>query len=113
MLRAFVVSPVEFGARPLMGERLVVPAPAGDLGEALELSGVDVVEIPLPVTPAARIVMDALSLTGCVFRPVPSRIVKFLFPQSYSRPSWPEPGGARGSRTLDCAQVTAWGSRRG
>jgi uroporphyrin-III C-methyltransferase/precorrin-2 dehydrogenase/sirohydrochlorin ferrochelatase len=57
-----------FGARPLMGERLVVPAPAGDLSEALELSGVDVVEVPLPVTPAARIVMNALPLTGCVFR---------------------------------------------
>jgi hypothetical protein len=51
-----------------MGERLVVTAPAGDLSEALELSGVDVVEVPLPITPAARIVMDALPLTGCVFR---------------------------------------------
>jgi uroporphyrinogen III methyltransferase/synthase len=57
-----------FGARPLMGERLVVTAPAGGMGEVLELSGVDVVEVPLPVTPAARIVMDALPLTGCVFR---------------------------------------------
>jgi hypothetical protein len=57
-----------FQKRPLFGERLVVTAPAGELREALDVNGVDVVEIPLPVSPAARIVMGALPLTGCIFR---------------------------------------------
>lgn len=57
-----------FDKRPLFGERVVVAAPAGDLREVLELDGADVVEVPLPVTPAARIVMGALPLTGCIFR---------------------------------------------
>jgi uroporphyrin-III C-methyltransferase/precorrin-2 dehydrogenase/sirohydrochlorin ferrochelatase len=57
-----------FGRRPLHGERLVVVSSGGTLSEALELSGVDVVEVPLPATPAARVVMGALPLTGCVFR---------------------------------------------
>ncbi|MBI4881669.1 MAG: hypothetical protein HY812_18710, partial [Planctomycetes bacterium] len=57
-----------FSRRPLFGERLLVPAPAGPLGEALELAGADVVEAPLPVTPAARAVLAALPLSGCVLR---------------------------------------------
>ena len=57
-----------FQKRPLFGERLVVSAPAGELKEVLDVNGVDVVEIPLPVSPAARIVMGALPLTGCIFR---------------------------------------------
>jgi hypothetical protein len=56
-----------FGRRPLLGERVAVVAPAGEVGEALELSGVEVVEIPLSVTPSARLVMGVLPLTGCVF----------------------------------------------
>jgi len=57
-----------FGKRPLLGERVGVFAPAGDLAEALELSGAEVVEVPNPVTPAARIVMGALPLTAWVLR---------------------------------------------
>jgi uroporphyrin-III C-methyltransferase/precorrin-2 dehydrogenase/sirohydrochlorin ferrochelatase len=57
-----------FGRRPLRGERLVAVSSAGDISESLELAGVDVVEVPLPVTPAARVVMGALPLTGCIFR---------------------------------------------
>jgi uroporphyrinogen III methyltransferase/synthase len=56
------------GPLPLGRERLVVPASASDLVEALEAAGADVVAIPRPVTPAARIVMTALPLTGCVMR---------------------------------------------
>jgi uroporphyrin-III C-methyltransferase/precorrin-2 dehydrogenase/sirohydrochlorin ferrochelatase len=55
-----------FGARPLLGQRVLVPAPAGSLHEALELAGAEVVEAPLPLTEAARIVIGALPLTGCV-----------------------------------------------
>jgi uroporphyrin-III C-methyltransferase / precorrin-2 dehydrogenase / sirohydrochlorin ferrochelatase len=57
-----------YSKRPLLGERIVMVSPGGDIGEALSLHGVEVVQVPLPITPAARIVMGALPLTGCVFR---------------------------------------------
>ena len=57
-----------FEKRPLFGERIVMSMPSGKLGDGLELGGADVVEVPLPIPPAARVVMDALPLTGCVFR---------------------------------------------
>jgi len=57
-----------FSSRPLSGQRIGVVAPAGELGELLELSGAEVVEVPLPVTPAARVVLGALPLTGWVLR---------------------------------------------
>jgi len=55
-----------FCTRPLFGQRLLVPAPAGGSAEALELAGVEVVEARLPLTAAARIVVGALPLTGCI-----------------------------------------------
>ncbi|HJX15014.1 MAG TPA: SAM-dependent methyltransferase, partial [Candidatus Deferrimicrobiaceae bacterium] len=57
-----------FGKRPLSGERLVIVSPGGDLGMELDRCGAEVVEVPLPVTPAARVVLGALPLTGCVLR---------------------------------------------
>ena len=51
---------------PLTGQRLVVPSAEKDLAVALEAAGAEVVLLPLPVTPAARVVMGALPLTGCV-----------------------------------------------
>ena len=57
-----------FGKRPLSGERLVIASPGGDLGAELDMCGAEVVEVPLPVTPAARVVLGALPLTGCVLR---------------------------------------------
>lgn len=57
-----------FGKRPLSGERLVIASPGGDLGTELDLCGAEVVEVPLPVTPAARVVLGALPLTGCILR---------------------------------------------
>lgn len=56
-----------FGTSPLHGERLAMVSPAGSLGETLELAGAEILEVPLPVTPASRVVMGALPLTGCVF----------------------------------------------
>jgi uroporphyrin-III C-methyltransferase/precorrin-2 dehydrogenase/sirohydrochlorin ferrochelatase len=56
------------GREPLGGERIVVPASARDLVDALEAAGADVVAVPRPITPAARVVMRALPLTGCVMR---------------------------------------------
>jgi uroporphyrin-III C-methyltransferase/precorrin-2 dehydrogenase/sirohydrochlorin ferrochelatase len=56
------------GRRPLGRERLVVPASAPDLVAPLEAAGADVVAVPRAMTPAARVVMRALPLTGCVMR---------------------------------------------
>lgn len=51
---------------PLAGHRLVVPATYPTLGRRLESAGAEVVSLPLPATPAARIVLGALPLTGCI-----------------------------------------------
>ena len=53
---------------PLFGERIALPADAIDLARALEEAGAEVVPVPLPVTPAARLVLGARRLTGCVVR---------------------------------------------
>ena len=57
-----------FGRQPLAGERLVLAATASGLARALERAGAEVVAVPTPVSPAARIVMGAAPLTGCVLR---------------------------------------------
>jgi uroporphyrin-III C-methyltransferase/precorrin-2 dehydrogenase/sirohydrochlorin ferrochelatase len=51
---------------PLAGERLVVPAGADPVIRRLEDAGADVVPVPFPVSPAARVVLSALPITGCV-----------------------------------------------
>ncbi len=51
---------------PLAGQRLLVPASQDDFAASLEEAGAEVVVLPMPATPAARIVMGALPLTGCV-----------------------------------------------
>lgn len=51
---------------PLAGERLLVPASRSDFAVQLEAAGAEVVILPMPATPAARVVMGALPLTGCV-----------------------------------------------
>ena len=57
-----------FATRPLHGHRLVLVGAGGAIGAELELAGAEVVEVPLPVTPASRVVMGALPISGCVFR---------------------------------------------
>jgi len=56
------------GRRPLAGERLAVPTEAFELRAALEEAGAEIVSVPLPLTPAARIVLGARPLTGCIVR---------------------------------------------
>lgn len=56
--------------RDLVGERLAVLAPAPGIRDALQLGGAEVIEVPLPVTPAARVVIGALPLSGCIFKDV-------------------------------------------
>jgi len=53
---------------PLAGERLLLAAPGGGLGEDLDLAGAEVLEVPLPPTPAALVALRALPLTGWVAR---------------------------------------------
>ncbi|HEU4383474.1 MAG TPA: siroheme synthase CysG [Anaeromyxobacteraceae bacterium] len=53
-----------FSSRPLAGERLGVFAPASGLAPALDVAGAEVVEMPRPLTPAARVVIEAAPLTG-------------------------------------------------
>jgi uroporphyrin-III C-methyltransferase/precorrin-2 dehydrogenase/sirohydrochlorin ferrochelatase len=54
------------GRLPLAGQRLLLAASAVELGAHLEEAGAEVVMVPLPVTPAARAVIAALPLSGCV-----------------------------------------------
>ena len=55
-----------FRRLPLAGERIVVAAAHSALAERMEASGAETIMMPLPVTPAARAVMGASPLTGCV-----------------------------------------------
>jgi len=55
-----------YEALPLAGCRLVMTDSNSELAAALEDRGAEVVMLPLPVTPAARVVMAALPITGCV-----------------------------------------------
>jgi uroporphyrin-III C-methyltransferase/precorrin-2 dehydrogenase/sirohydrochlorin ferrochelatase len=55
-----------YGRMPLAGHRLLVPSTSCELADRLERAGAEVVRVPLPVSPAARVVMGALPLTGCL-----------------------------------------------
>jgi uroporphyrin-III C-methyltransferase/precorrin-2 dehydrogenase/sirohydrochlorin ferrochelatase len=55
-----------FGRQPLAGERIALPATATELVRELEAAGAEVVAVPSPITPAARVVIGAAPLTGCV-----------------------------------------------
>ena len=57
-----------FDALPLARERIVLSGRASELTRDLEAAGAEVVVLPTTVTPAARVVMGAAPLTGCVLR---------------------------------------------
>ncbi len=57
-----------FSRRPLSGERIGLFAPAAKVVEALDLAGAEAVEVPLPLTRAAHIVLGAAPLTGFLLR---------------------------------------------
>jgi uroporphyrin-III C-methyltransferase/precorrin-2 dehydrogenase/sirohydrochlorin ferrochelatase len=50
----------------LAGQRLVMAAGTTGTARSLEEAGAEIVRLPSPVTPAARIVLGALPITGCV-----------------------------------------------
>ena len=72
----FVIGPVVrrakaldwFSARPLFGQRIVALAPADEAALALESAGAEMVVVPIPLSPAARVVLHALPLSGCLLR---------------------------------------------
>jgi uroporphyrinogen III methyltransferase/synthase len=51
---------------PLAGRRFLVPASRAGLSDSLQSAGAEVVVLPMPATPASRVVMGALPLTDCV-----------------------------------------------
>ncbi len=50
----------------LTGQRIVLASANKQLAALLEIAGAETVVLPMPVTPAARVVLGALPLTGCV-----------------------------------------------
>lgn len=89
----FIISPAArhaatlnwFSRRPLAGQRLLLPAPAGELSETFDVLGAEVLECPLPLTPAARLVVATAPLTGCVLA---TRDEVELLEGERSRPGW-------------------------
>jgi uroporphyrin-III C-methyltransferase/precorrin-2 dehydrogenase/sirohydrochlorin ferrochelatase len=57
-----------FGSRPLRGRRVVMTCAPVALSEQLELAGAELVVVPIPLTPAAELVMGALPLTDCILQ---------------------------------------------
>jgi len=55
-----------YGDLPLAGQRLLMTESSARLATLLEDQGAEVVVVPMPVTPAARVVIGALPLTGCL-----------------------------------------------
>lgn len=53
---------------PLAGQRLLLAATDPRLAATLEDAGADVLELPSAASPAARVVIAAMPLTGCVVR---------------------------------------------
>jgi uroporphyrinogen III methyltransferase/synthase len=74
-----------YGRQHLAGQRLLVTSSGFRAAQALEAAGADVVVVPLPVTPAARIVIGALPLTGCV---VASRADVDWLDEERDNPGW-------------------------
>ncbi len=95
------------GRLPLGGERLVLSASEAELVDELEAAGADVVAVPRPVTPAARVVMRALPVTGCVMR---SRADVEALDEEREALEWA--GGARvwclGAEAADRARERRW-----
>ena len=57
-----------FAKLPLAGQRLLTVVPDDGLATDLEDAGAEVVAVRLPLTPAARVVLAARPLTGCLVR---------------------------------------------
>jgi len=96
-----------FSRLPLAGRRLVVPDAAEVVVRRLEAAGADVVPVPFPVTPAARVVMAALPITGCV---VTSKAEVDWVHDERGGPGWAEdaPSWCVGEETAARARQRGW-----
>ncbi len=96
-----------FGRLPLAGQRLVVPEGHGELGGVLEAAGAEVVEVPIPVTPAARVVIGALPISGAV---VTSRAEVDGLHEERDSPGWARQTAAwcLGEAALERARERGW-----
>jgi uroporphyrin-III C-methyltransferase/precorrin-2 dehydrogenase/sirohydrochlorin ferrochelatase len=96
-----------FAALPLAGERLVVPAGDPALTRDLERRGAEVIALPSPVTPAARVVMAAAPLTGCLLRS-PAEVE--LLDEERQGPGWEKETVAWcfGRETAERARQLGW-----
>jgi hypothetical protein len=92
---------------PLAGERLVVAASAGELIEALESAGAEVLEVPLPLTPAARVVMAALPLTGFVLK-APHEVEPLAAVRNAADASKAPPAWCLGAAVARRARAAGW-----
>jgi len=96
-----------YGRLPLIGHRLLMTASASNLATRLEDQGAEVVVAPMPVTPAARVVMAALPLTGCVVR---DRAEVDWLDEERENPGWGEQAIAwcLGRESTDRARERGW-----
>ena len=96
-----------FSRLPLAGERLVVPDAAEVVARRLEAAGAEVLPVPFPVTPAARVVMAALPVTGCV---VTSAAEVDWLHDERGGPGWIEdaPSWCVGEEAADRARQRGW-----
>jgi uroporphyrin-III C-methyltransferase/precorrin-2 dehydrogenase/sirohydrochlorin ferrochelatase len=74
-----------FTGKPLFGQRLLISSSLITEVEALEIAGAEVVGFTVPITPATRIVIDALPITGCVLSNV---IDVEVLDEERIRPGW-------------------------
>ncbi len=95
------------GHLPLSGHRLLMTASTSKLATMLEDRGAEVVVVPMPVTPAARVVMAALPLTGCVVR---DRSEVDWLDDERENPGWGERATAwcLGREVADRARERGW-----
>ncbi len=96
-----------YGSRPLAGRRLLMTASSSELAKRLENEGAEVVVVPMPVTPAARVVMAALPLSGCVVR---SRAEVDWLDEERENPGWEaqSPAWCVGPEATERARERGW-----
>jgi len=96
-----------FGSQPLAGRRIVTTSTNSSLAEILEDHGAEVVMLPMPVTPAARVVMSALPLSGCIVR---TRADVDWLDDEMNNPGWTPTSTAWciGREAADRARTRGW-----
>ncbi len=96
-----------FSSLRLAGKRLVTAATNPQMAVILEDHGAEMVVLPMPVTPAARVVMSALPLSGCIVR---SRAEVDWLDDEMNNPGWTPTSIAwcLGSEAADRARQRGW-----